>query len=226
VEISRVTADLKLALPIRYTNRAVTRAPGESDDEWAKREGQTEIVPLVWAYHTPIARDVFEAHWRVISATSATLLKKGVSPSIVSVATLALKDAGRQDALEYGLVENASMADGGNAAAVLRELKRLTLVLSPGPGGYEMFPVDVAIARGAIDAEDWLEAEASLVFFTCGFCLATRQRKALSAESLASVLEGSITSLDPSAFAASLNPSMPAPSFAMPTQATRSLVPS
>ena len=88
--------------------------------------------------------------------------------------------------------------------------KRLTVILSPSAAGYEMLPVDVAIERKVIDAEDWAEADDALIFFTCGWSIATRQRRAASADTLALAIGGSITSSSPTAFAASLNLSTPA----------------
>jgi hypothetical protein len=184
-----LTQDLRLAFPVRWNDA------GE---------------PTIYAYHTPISRDVFEANWRIISATAAILLKPGVSPNIISVATLALKDAGRADALENGLSEGLDFDAGGTAVALIGELKRLTLILSPSSAGYEMLPVDVAIDRKVIDADDWAEAVDALIFFCCGWSIATRQRRAASADSLASVIGGSMTSSSPTAFAASLSPSTPA----------------
>ena len=191
----QITTDLRLAFPIRW-----------SDTPDAK--GQP--VPLVWAYHTPISKDLFEANWRIIAATSTTLLKPGMSSAVLGIAALALKDAGRLDAAEYGVPEGVDAQAGGIATLLLGELRRLTIVLAPGlGGGYETIPVDQAIGRGIIDADDWSEAEASLVFFTCGCSMASRQRKAASALSLASVLRGSITSSGPTEFAASLTASTP-----------------
>lgn len=203
-----LTTDLKLAFPVRWSVTA---------------DAEGKPVPLVWAYHTPISREVFEAHWRIVAATSAKLLQKGVSPSVVSIAVLALKDAGRADAAEYGLPEGLDAAAGGLAVPLLLEIRRLTMILAPQPTGCVMQPVDQALANGIIDADDWAEAEKSLVFFTCGFSMAMRTRKETSALGLAAVLAGSITSLSPMDFGASLLTLTP---VATSEPAAESLVPS
>lgn len=204
-----LTTDLKLAFPVRWA---------ENPDAAAKP------VPVIWAYHTPISREVFEANWRIIAATSAKLLERGVSPSIVNIAVLALKDAGRIDAAEYGVPEGVDVAAGGMAIPLLLEIRRLTMILAPGAAGYSMTPVDQAISGGIISADDWAEAEASLVFFTCGFSMAMRTRKETSALGLALILAGSITSLSPMDFAASLQTLTLAETSAAP--AAESSVPS
>ena len=51
------------------------------------------------------------------------------------------------------------VVEGDPALPLLAELKRLTLVLAPGVGGYEYLPVDIALQKQVINAEDWTEAE-------------------------------------------------------------------
>ncbi len=185
----QISSTLNLVFPIRWSD---------------KPDAEGNLTPLIMAYHMPISQAVFEANWRIISATAATLLKKGVGPSVVSIATLALKDAGRADAADYGLPEGLTIEAGGMAISLLAELHRLTTVLAPSTAGYESLPVDIAIARNVIDADDWMEAESALVYFTCGLSSATRQRKAASASLLASALMGSITSSPISEYLGSL----------------------
>lgn len=197
-----ITADLKLTFPIRWAELPMQREPGESDAEWKVREGRTTLEPVVWAYHTPIGRAIFEANYRALSAANMTIFSKGTGFAAESgpiIATLALRDAARADALEAGLG-----ISGDPATPLLAEIKRLTLVLAPSANGYEPVPVDVAIGRGAIDAEDWAGAESAIVFFTCGSWLVRREYRDLKRSALAAVLRGSITSSPVTAFAASL----------------------
>lgn len=197
-----VNQDLKLVFPIRWAERSVARMDGESDDAWKLREGTRELVPAIWAYHTPVSRDVFEANYRAIAAANMTLFSKGIGFAAESgpiIGTLALRDAARADAIENGLE-----LEGDPATPVLAEIKRLTMILAPSAQGYDTVPVDVALSRHVIDAEDWKEAESSIVFFTCGSWMARREKRDVKKSALASVLKGSITSLGPTEFAASL----------------------
>jgi len=203
--VPTITADLRLAFPIRWGERAVTRAAGESDADWNARKEQLVSVPLIWAYHTPVSREVFEANYRAIAAANMTLFSKGIGFAAESgpiIATLALRDAARSDAVENGI----DIA-GDPATPVLAEIRRLTMILAPSAQGYDSVPVDVALARGVIDSEDWKEAESSIVFFTCGSWMARRERREAKNSALASVLRGSMTSSAPTEFVAGLQDS-------------------
>ena len=68
-------------------------------------------------------------------------------------------------------------------------------------------PIDVAISQGKIDAEDWSELEAALVFFTCHVMPAKKVDRMGIAKATASVAGGSITSSTPMDLAASLQTS-------------------
>ena len=183
----KIDAALNLGFPIRWSEKV---------------DAQGALIPLVWAYHTPIGREVFEANYRAIAATQLEIAGKGSIGQ--RIATLALKEACKNDALEHGLEPPAN-------PALLGEIRRLTIVLAPtDAAGYELLPIDQAIARGVIDAEDWSEAESALVFFTCALSLVRRISREPIARTYALVLRGSITSLPPLEFVASLPTSTPA----------------
>lgn len=188
-EIDKINSDLKLVFPIRFTE-----------------DGE----PTVWAYHTSISRDVFEANYRIIASAHAELftpifsagdnVSRGMeAESARHIASLALKDAASVLAAKRGL------EDKNPAGALLAEIKRLTTVLCPGPSGYEILPVEIAEQKGVIDADDWREAEASIAFFTCGRWMLSRARQDLLRAVLALVMQGSTTSLAPLEFASSLS---------------------
>jgi hypothetical protein len=155
----------------------------------------------LYAFHSPISREVFEANYELLGAVKAKLMSKGPAYNISSgpvIAALTLRDEGRKDA-----AENGEQGDGG-AAALLNELKRLTVVLVPTANGWETIPVDASIAQGHLDAEDWSETESAIVFFTCLCAMAKRADKAKFAAGAASILKGSTTSSTATAFSDSL----------------------
>lgn len=208
MDINKIDAALRLVFPIKWATSS-------------KNGSEGAVEPLIWAYHTPISREVFEANYRAISAANMTLFSKGIGFAAESgpiIATLALRDAARADA-----IENGNEIQGDPATPVLAEIKRLTMILAPSAQGYDTVPVDVALGRNVIDAEDWKEAESSIVFFTCGSWMSRREKRAAKQSALALVLKGSITSLDPSAFATSLRESTKPETTAAPVE---SLVPS
>jgi len=211
-----ISSDLKLTFPIRWVD---VQEPDKDDPS----KTITVAKPSMYAYHIPISRLVFEQNYRIIGGTLAMLQSKSVGTNVVDVATLALKDVGRRDAREWGLPEGLSIEDGGMAVPLLAEIKRLTYIIAASPSGYESIPAEIALARNVISPEDWEEAEAALVFFTVGYSTKLRNLPTV-AEDLAFPLSGSITSLVPTEWAASLSTSSavatisPAPAPAAATE--------
>ncbi|MDE3023901.1 MAG: hypothetical protein KGI54_18950 [Pseudomonadota bacterium] len=182
----RINENLNLVLPVR-------------EDE----DGN----PLVYAFHTPITREIFEASFRIIAATKASLFGKGfvfAADTGPRIAALTLKDEGRRDAESRGEVDEQGHPRDGGAHALLAEIKRLTLILAPSSHGWDMLPVDTAIHSEYMDEDEWREVESALVFFTCPYALATKTVKENLASVIASVLRGLITSSPVSEYAASL----------------------
>lgn len=180
-----------------------------------EREGK----PSVHVHSAPISREVFEANYLLVARAHSELFGRGAAYAINSgpkIAALTLKDAGRQNAAEKG-------ADGdGGAAALLMEIRRLTNITAATERGWETLPVDVAVARGVIDADEYAEVEATTAFFT--FVCAMTKRAALPnvLGAMASVLGAQITSSNATEFAASLatlnaaGPTTPNPGSSVP----------
>jgi hypothetical protein len=157
------------------------------------------------AFHVPVDRAIYEAHYAVINATKAALSRKGIHYQMGSgprIANLVLKDEGLKDAAERNSLDAKSNPVDDRTPALLAEIKRLTTILAPGAGGYESLPVDVAISQGKMDAEDWSELESQICFFTCHVMPAKKSNRASIAAATASVLNGSIEQSPNTAFAA------------------------
>lgn len=185
------------------------------------------VIPIskgINAYHTPISREVFEIHYRIISATQARIFGKGLlyaAQSGTMIARLRLLDEGRIDAAERGEFDDNGDPKDGGALDLLKEIKRLTMILAPGTDGYDFLPVDVAISTGVIDTDDWLEVESSILFFTCPYAIAKKKKKSVIAKAICGVMEASTTSLDPTEWIASLPKSTAEPA----TKAAPSSIP-
>ena len=168
---------------------------------------------LVQGYHTPISTETFEANYRMLAATKAAIFGQGPRYAYevgAAIAALRLRDEARRDALERGDVTPEGIPVTAGADALLADMRRLTAVAVPGAGGWETVPVDLAIKRQHIDAEDWREAESGLVFFSCVYFMTRRAQRATIASLVASVMQGSTTSLSLTEWTASLPTSMPA----------------
>ncbi|KGC03236.1 hypothetical protein DM81_3476 [Burkholderia multivorans] len=178
-------------------------------------EAMNLVVPVVaddagvkvWAYHTPISRQVFEANYRVLAATKAALMSKGslyMMDSGPRIAALTLRDEGLREAEARGRFDAKGQVVDEATPALLAEVRRLTMVLVPTANGWDLLPIESAVAAGKIDEEDQAETESAIVFFTCICALASKAERKVHAHSTASLLKGSITSLSPLEFSASL----------------------
>jgi hypothetical protein len=211
----RVNEQRALVLPV--VTDTVTKKVDDKDVQ--------EEVVRVYAFHTPISREVFEANFRVLAATKAALSSRGVhylhnmGPRI---AALTLRDEGKRDAASRGMFDKDGNVIDAETDAFFAELKRLTLILCPGQHGWEQIPVDAALSSGKVDAEDVQEALASIVFFTCLYAMAKKADRESTARVVATALDASITSSAPTEFLASLPNSTPA----QPTTSPRSSIPS
>ena len=172
-----------------------------------------EDVVRIYAYHTPVSREIFELHFRVLAATKSALSNKGAHylwSSAPRIAALTLKDEGRKEAAARGSFDENGNVRDDETKAFLAELKRLTMILCPGANGWESLPVDMAISQGKVDAEDWEEALSAIVFFTCAYAMARKADRETTAKAYASPLNAWITSSTPTELSASLPSLTPA----------------
>lgn len=166
-----------------------------------------EDVVRVWAYHTPISRAVFDQNFRLLAATKSALASKGAHYLMSAgprIAALTLKDEGSRDAESRGRFDDNGNVRDDETKAFFGELRRLTTILCPGPSGWDMLPVDAAIAQEKIDAEDWQEVESAIVFFCCHVSMAKKVDRARIAQATASLLSASTTPLPLSEYLVSL----------------------
>lgn len=171
-------------------------------------------------YHTPISRAVYEANYSIINGVKATLASHGIQYQMRSgplIAALTLKDEGLREARERAEFDKDGNPQDTRASALLAEIKRLTNILCAGPSGWDLLPVDAAIAQNKIDPEDWAEVESAIIFFTAHVLTCRKAARKEVAKATASVLDGSITSWEPTEYAASLPTSTKAEPIPQPT---------
>lgn len=198
----KINESMNLVVPV-VSERITEKVDG--------KDVSKEVV-RVYGYHSPISSSVFEANYRTLAATKSSLASKGLHYAMNSgprIAALTLKDEGLRDAESRGLVDEGGNPVDKATEALFAEFKRLTVILAPGPQGWDSLPVDAAISRGVIDSEDWEEALSSLVFFTVHHAMAKKADRQRINTSTAAVLNGSITSLLPMEWVASLPTSTP-----------------
>ena len=114
-------------------------------------------VDGMFVHSTPISREIFEAYYKVLAKTHATIFSEGLG--IVSgpgIAYLALKDM----ALEMRAWDDVQ-------AGLINEIVRLSNVMIAGDAGWQMVPLQIAIDQKKIDEDSIAEVMGQLVFFTC-----------------------------------------------------------
>lgn len=152
----------------------------------------------VWVHAAPISRETFQQHWLVLSKTFASIFGQGLHHIAgPQIAALALRDR----AQEIGQWDGP----GGVETTLLGEIRRLANVVIPGqPGGQSFMPLDVAMTRGVIDAEDADQIIGVLVFFSLVWRIMPRRDRRPFMTGAAAMWDASITSQTLTAFAASL----------------------
>lgn len=158
----------------------------------------------VWAYHTPINREVADANQRLLAAVGSDIESHG-------------KTAEERAFYSWkygGIVAGRTLRDkaeenGIDATPLLQELQRLTVIIAPTAEGYKPIPASVAIAQNIIDRETWQEVESAIVFFTYQYALTKKSTRTAWTLIIVSSLDGVTTSLTPTDYAASLQTSTP-----------------
>jgi hypothetical protein len=124
----------------------------------------------VYVHSTPISREAFERHFLIISKTFAWIYNQGLgSLSGPRVALMLMRKVAESSVLADGPPDAREASRALALAEVdsfVAEVRRLTNVARPGPGGWEVVPYQEAVDRGALDADDRAEVDNLIVFFT------------------------------------------------------------
>ena len=154
----------------------------------------------VYVHSTPISREVFEEHFLVLSKTFAAIYAEGLG-SIAGprIAGLMLKrvatEMGVLDVVERGL---------------LAEVRRLTNLVQFGDRGWETEHFQGIVDGKRLEADDLAEIENALVYFTVASSMHKRRDLGPILDGALKLWSGSTSSLDCTAFAASLTTSIKA----------------
>lgn len=170
--------------------------------------GQTLYVHI-----RPLSREVFEQNYKIIGQTINLLYAEGLGVGAPRLAALALKDLATRQKI-WPEVE----------AGLVAEMHRGASVIAAGETGrYEVFLWDDAVARGVISAEDALEVDGAITFFTVACCMHTRKELADILATLSGMWGAQESYSTPTEFASSLRTSTaPEPT---PSKETRLSIP-
>src|SRR5688572_26665724 len=151
----------------------------------------------VYVHATPISREVFEQYFLVISQTFAALYQQGLN--IVAgprIAGMMLRDL----AMKQGTWEGPD----GVKEGLVAEMHRLTNVAVPGEKGWQQYPFQEVCDRGILDKDDQSEVEGAVTFFTCVSAMHRRDQLPGVLAGMVSLWDALTTSLNFTAYVASL----------------------
>ena len=184
------------------------------------RKTMALVVPVdqeggktLYVHIRPLAREVFEQNYKLIGQTINLLYAEGLGIGAPRLAALALKDLAIKQKI-WPEVE----------AGLVAEMHRGASVLAVGESGrYETFMWDDAVVRGVISADDALEVDGAITFFTVACCMHTRKELTDILATLSGMWGAQESSLTPTEFANSLRtPIAPEPT---PAKAILSSIP-
>jgi hypothetical protein len=119
-----------------------------------ERDGEKPI----YVYSAPIGQDVFDAYFLPISKTFSAIYAEGLNVMAgPRVAAMLLKQISKDLNIWEG--------DDGVEIGLMGEIRRLCTVAAPTPTGWDRIPLEVAVSRGLLDAQDVSEVEGAITFF-------------------------------------------------------------
>lgn len=151
----------------------------------------------IYVHSMPISKEVFETYFRVLSRAYSEILTGGFGIMAgPRVTALIVKDIAKNE----GRWEGPEGVERG----LFAEIFRLTNVIVSGERGWETIPLDEARRRGSIDDGDFAEVENAILFFTVNSHMMRRREAPTLLESAAQMWGAQTSSLDCTAFQASL----------------------
>lgn len=146
-----------------------------------------------YAHSAPISREVFEAHFLLLSKTFTAIHAEGLGEIAgPRVAALIMRKVAER------------MNDQEGHQALMNEIRRLSNVMTRTGGKWVTMPMQDAIDTKAIGDDDLSEIENAIVFFIVSSVLLPKERKRVMLDGAATLWGAQITSLDCMGFAASL----------------------
>jgi hypothetical protein len=162
-------------------------------------DGRPVMIQPVTAYvhSTPIAAEVAERHFLILAQTFSQIFNQGLGAAAgPGVAMMLMKRIAQRTGEWEG--------DNGVERSLVEEIRRCTMVAIPGPSGWTAVPLQVAVDRKVIDDEDRREVENAIVFFIAVSATLNRAERKPMLESACGLWSAQLSSLNASAFAASL----------------------
>ena len=157
---------------------------------------------FAYVHSAPIGRETFERYFLVLSKAFTAIYTQGLGTTVgPRCAALLVK----QIATEAGEWEGAHGVERG----LFAEIDRLTNVAMAGPKGWQVIPLEEALASGAFTEDDASEVKNAIVFFIVASAIHKKQELRGILESVAKLWNAQTTSLNVTEFVSSLKTSTP-----------------
>ena len=150
----------------------------------------------VYVHSAPLGRDAFDRYWKPLSRVYDDIMMERRFYSAPKVAVKMLRDV----ATGMGVWDGPMVVENG----LMSELRRLTNVMAPANGSWQMIPYADALREKLIDVDDAEAIEGLLVFFTVVWRTAPKHTRREFVSTGAALCDAQTSSLSLSEFAASL----------------------
>jgi hypothetical protein len=157
------------------------------------------VIPLEsgWVHATPISYAIFEKYFLPISKAFARVYAEGLgSLAGPRVAYMILKQVSIEDGLWGG--------PEGVEKGLMNEIYRLTNVMLPSDNGWNTLPMYEATRQNLLNDSEVSEVTNALVFFTLASVMHRTPEKVKALAGMTKFWDGQTTSLDCTAYKASL----------------------
>lgn len=156
-----------------------------------------EDKPVAYVHSMPIARETFERYFVVISKAFSAIYGEGLSfVAGPRVAALMLRKIA-EDVGEWEGIEGVK--DG-----LLGEVRRLSSYIGPTPDGWAPIPLEDAVHRGLLSADDLAEVENAIAFFIVASAMHKKTALRQTLDGATKLWGARVTSLNSTEFAVSL----------------------
>jgi hypothetical protein len=154
----------------------------------------------IWVHSVPLSREVFEAHYLVLTKTLSAVYTKGLGPAMAPrIASLMLRDTAKELEIE-DQVQNQ----------LIQEIYRLTNVIMPNPaGGWQTVPFGEVKMKKLVDEDIVSEAENAIIYFIVASAVHLKKELSMAYQGLTEIWNAQITSSNVTVFSNSLGTSTP-----------------
>ena len=158
-----------------------------------------EIIAHV--HSTPIAEEIVDRYFMVLGQTYSAIFSQGLGlaagpPHAMRVLKAIAMERGKWH-------DDPKTGEAGVENGLVAEMKRLTMVDALIDGKWQDMPLEVAVARGVLSADDRIEVENAIAFFTAASATLGRAQRAGMLRAAAELWGAEISSLNFTAWRAS-----------------------